>query len=315
MDNFELMRRRMVTVSDRQHNRMVQDKMKSFHRALLYSYQAAWIKKDSVDASCTDWCRALINPDKIKFDYDEKIVSVDFQEDFHTGDTFEWPRCSNIHWLIYKQELTELAYFRGAVRRCQEVEATDDEGNTGRLFIALYGPTETRIDTIQKAGIVADVPNLSIHGYAPQTEFVRKALARYKKFKLQGRIWMVEACDDISTPGVYEFTAVENYECHGDETLIEKVNPNPLPADDEAFIFGDTFVKPLIKSTYELRGLVAGEWYITLPAEKNKEVEDVLDYTVNADGSITVEWTAMISGSYILHYGDVEKTVVVESLF
>jgi len=51
-----------------------------------------------------------------------------------------------------------------------------------------------------------------------------------------------------------------------------------------------------------------------LPASKNKEVEDVINYTV-VDNTITITWTAMISGSYIVHYGDLEKTVIVESLF
>ena len=46
-----------------------------------------------------------------------------------------------------------------------------------------------------------------------------------------------------------------------------------------------------------------------------EEIKDVLKYNVLEDGSIDVTWTAMISGSYILHYGMLEKTIVVESLF
>ena len=65
--------------NDRQHNRMIENKLKSFHRALLYSYQAAWIHKEG---SLEGWVRALINPDKVKFDYDEKIISVDFLHKF-----------------------------------------------------------------------------------------------------------------------------------------------------------------------------------------------------------------------------------------
>lgn len=89
MNNLELLKiRARHANNDRQRDRMVLDKLKSFHRALLYSYQTAWIKKDGAEDA--EYVRALINPDKVKFDYDEKIVSVDFLHNFKPGDTFEW---------------------------------------------------------------------------------------------------------------------------------------------------------------------------------------------------------------------------------
>jgi hypothetical protein len=42
----------------------------------------------------------LINPNKLKQDYDDKIVSVGFEHGFTTGDVFEW-RGTGTHWLIY----------------------------------------------------------------------------------------------------------------------------------------------------------------------------------------------------------------------
>ena len=116
MINLELMKlRAKYANNDRQHDRMVQDKLRSFHRSLLYSYQTTWIKKDGDENA--EYIRALINPDKVKFDYDEKIVSIDPIHGFTSGDTFEW-QGTNTHWIILKQELTEVAYFRGNVRRC-----------------------------------------------------------------------------------------------------------------------------------------------------------------------------------------------------
>ena len=71
MNNLDRMRMRAIFANnDSQHNRMVEYKRKSLHRALLYSYQSAWVRKDSEGA---EQCRALINPDKIKFDYDENL--------------------------------------------------------------------------------------------------------------------------------------------------------------------------------------------------------------------------------------------------
>jgi hypothetical protein len=44
--------------------------------------------------------RALINPDKTKMDYDDKIISIDYNSDFKSGDVFEWVG-TNTYWLIY----------------------------------------------------------------------------------------------------------------------------------------------------------------------------------------------------------------------
>lgn len=52
----------------RQQDRMIKDKRRSLDRALYYSYQAANITKHGEDHSV----RALINPNKLKQDYDEK---------------------------------------------------------------------------------------------------------------------------------------------------------------------------------------------------------------------------------------------------
>ena len=96
-----------------QQERMIRDKRKTLSRALLYSYQAAYVKK-LYDDNDTIERRALINPDKVKQDYDEKIISIGFESNFKTGDIFQWLG-TNTYWLIYLQDLTELAYFRGNI--------------------------------------------------------------------------------------------------------------------------------------------------------------------------------------------------------
>lgn len=314
MDNLDRMRIRAIYANnDRQRERMIRDKERSFHRALLYSYQSGWIKKDAEDA---EWCRALINPDKVKFDYDEKIVSVDWKHDFKPGDTFEWPKDSHIHWIILKQELTELAYFRGNIRRCQEIEAKDpDTGDKLTIYGSIRGPVETKINTIQKAGIVADVPNMSLVFYVPNTEKNRQLFERYCRFSFAGRTWMVQAPDAISTPGILEVTAEEDYDCNHDELLVEVVDPNKeVEAPLAPQISGETFIKPLQSVSYT-SNLIDPDcyWYITL-ASDNKEVADVLTWSTDKN-VLTVQWTAMVSGQFEIHYGPLVKTVVVESLF
>lgn len=316
MDNLDRLKiRAMYANNDRQHNRMVRDKQRSLHRALLYSYQAAWIKKDS-NPDTETYVRALINPDKIKFDYDEKILSTDFENNFHPGDTFEWPRASQTHWIILKQELTELAYFRGNIRRCQEIVATDPMTyEKYSQWAAIRGPVETALNTIQKSNIVADIPNLSLNIYVKNTEQNRRTFDRYCKFKFADKTWKVVTTDSISTPGILEFTAWEDYECDNDD-IKSPIDPNPVikPEDNLPEIKGDTFIKPLGVYRYQKIN-ESGEWGVRLVAEKNKEIDDVLDYKILDGNILEIKWTAMVSGSFVISNGSVEKTIVVESLF
>ena len=71
-----------------QEDRMIRDIRKTLSRGLLYSYQGAQVKK-LYDENDTIERRALINPNKIKQDYDEKIISIGFESNFKTGDIFQ----------------------------------------------------------------------------------------------------------------------------------------------------------------------------------------------------------------------------------
>ena len=314
IENLELFKMRAGAANnDRQHNRMIMDKLRGFHRALLYSYQAAWVREDKEGA---EWVRALMNPDKVKFDYDEKIISVDWEYGLRAGSTFEWGKNTGSHWIILKPEDTELAYLRANVRRCKYLTAIDPETKEEfGQWCAIRGPVETKINTIQKAGIVADVPNMTLDIYMTDTEENRRTFKRYSNFEFDGLFWKVQTFDYISTPGILEIVAEEDYDCKHGETIVEVIDPNPEKSEEENDILGPSFVKPIQNVSYTFKYKIPGaEWLITLPASKNKEVEDVIDYTVE-DDVIKITWTAMMSGSYIIHYGDLEKTVIVESLF
>jgi hypothetical protein len=90
-----------------QQDRMIRDKRRSLDKAMLYSYQSAWVKKHHYDFEAlmdgvreADPVRALINPNKLKQDYDDKIISIGFEHDFQPGDIFEWCN-TGTYWLIY----------------------------------------------------------------------------------------------------------------------------------------------------------------------------------------------------------------------
>ena len=312
MENLELMKMRARALNnDRQIERMVRDKLKSLHRSLLYSYQSAWIQK----VGSEEKNRALINPDKIKFDYDEKIVSIDPKWEYKPGDVFEWKN-TGTYWLILKQELTEIAYFRGNCRRCQAVEVLNKEtGETEIYWMAIRGPVETKINTIQKSGIVADVPNLTINAYVTKNDKTVKYFDRYQRFAFAGRYWRVTAPDSISTPGILEFTAEEDYDCKHDDLIVEIVDPNPPVKEFVNNILGETFIYPLSSMIYSTTYPINGATWSVKLTNENKDIDDVLEYEILDDGNIKITWTAMVSGSFEIHYGDLTRTIIVQSLF
>ena len=79
-----------------QQERMIYDKRKALDRALMYSYQGANVRK--VDSKNTD--RALINPNSVKQDYDDKIISIGYEYEYKPGTVFEWVN-TGTKWLIY----------------------------------------------------------------------------------------------------------------------------------------------------------------------------------------------------------------------
>lgn len=303
--------RLLVAGGPSQQSRMIRDKRRSLDRAVLYSYQGAFIKHVNFE----NQYRALINPDKLKQDYDDKIVSVGFEAGFQPGDVFEWVG-TNTYWLIYLQDLNERAYFRGEIRRCSyEVSWLDDDGNTQHTYVALRGPVETKIDYIQKHGISVDNPNHSIHFLMPLTEETKKYFKRYSKFYLQGdpTCWRVEAWDWLSTPNILEVNAVEYFANESEDDIenglvgsltLEKIQT--VEANNDSVILGDTFIKPKKEYTYLYTGEVQGTWEL----DSSLPIKSVVNGT-----ELKLQWMVNYSGQFKIKYGNFEKTIVVESLF
>ena len=119
MSSLDRMKKRAsYTGYDLHDNIIVKDKYNSFKSALTMSYQAEWITFNEQKYRC------LINPDKLKENYDQKEISIDFNSGIKNGSTFYWNR-TNHHWLVYLQDYSEEAYFRASIRRCDyEIDVT-----------------------------------------------------------------------------------------------------------------------------------------------------------------------------------------------
>lgn len=297
-----------------QKERMIRDKRRSLDRAVMNSYQAAEVLRE--DAECREPVRALINPNKLKQDYDDKIISIGFEYNFKCGDVFEWLG-TNTHWIIYLQDLTELAYFRGDIRKCSHEIAWEDEDGIHKTYAAIRGPVETQINFIQKHGISVDRPNYSLSILMPKNEYTQKYFKRYSKFYLQGEptCWRVEAIDWISTPGILEVIAEEYYANETEDnidagivgSLIEE--PKDPNKGESMQILGETFIKVKKDYTFRFDGTYAAIWEV----DKKYPVELILDS--EDPRNVIVKWTSSYSGQFELKYGDYSKTIVVQSLF
>ena len=299
---------------NKQQERMIKDKRRSLDRALWNSYQAAEVVK--TDAEDKKPVRALINPNKLKQDYDDKIISVGYEYNFKVGTVFEWIG-TNTYWLVYLQDLTELAYFRGDIRKCSYQIAWEDEEGIHSTYAAIRGPVETKINFIQKHGISVDTPNHSLNILMPSNDDTLNYFKRYNKFYLQGidTCWRVEAIDSISTQGILEVTAVEYYSNESEDDVVNGIvgglieNVQDPNSDMDNTIIGDTFIKIKKSYFYTFNGRAAEIWHV----DKNVPVK--LEYDKEDPRNITLTWTAGYSGQFELYYGDYKKTIVVESLF
>ena len=305
---------------NKQQERMIKDKRRSLDRAVWYSYQAAEVVRTLAEYKKP--VKALINPNKLKQDYDDKIISIGYEYNFKPGDVFEWLGTRS-HWIIYLQDVTELAYFRGDIRKCSHQISWEDENGRHSTYAAIRGPVETKINYIQKHGISVDLPNLSLNILMPSTKETLEYFRRYAKFYLQNNIegaekicWRVEAIDWLSTPGILEINATEYY-ANKDEDNIEEgivggliLEPeNPNEPEIERAIIGDTFIKPKKTYEYKYNGSENFNWFV----EKKYPVvieEDPLD-----PKHIFLKWNNTYSGQFDLLYGELSKTIVVESLF
>ena len=223
---------------------------------------------------------------------------------------FDWVR-TGTKWLIYLQDLTELAYFKGDIRKCSyQISWKDESGNIHSTYAAVTGPSEKKIDTTIKESMSLDTPNHSLTMMLPATVEVLAYFKRYSKFYIQPLkegdspiCWRVEATDTISMPGILEITAYEYYINEQTDNVEEGIVDawgEEIPEPQDATIEGEIFIKPKKSYTYKYTGDENAEWIFDsrLPIEahiNNKE--------------ITIKWTTTYTGQFVLSFGTVSKTI------
>ena len=311
VDNFDGLSVRLNYLGGkRAESRFQTDKLRTLKKALLYSYQAeTLILEDGREFRC------LINADKLKNDYDNKILSIPFKDiclntdslgiptsqaeeniDIQVGDVFTWKE-TDTHWIVYLRYLEEDAYFRAEIRKCSSIATINGKD----YYVYMRGPVETTIRWNQKSNTVWNDLNYSAIIYVKADENTSK-LKRFSKIKLNGINYEVKVVNKYTSGGIMILYLGETF-----TNNLEEINKQIEKEEILSRIKGDTIVYPYDKKEYYI-DVPGGTW--SLSNNKAKIIE------VN-DNKITIEVTTGRSGDIILRYAtaDVEYflPIIIES--
>lgn len=273
--------------------RFQNDKLRTLKKALYLSYQAM----TAVLANGNEF-RALMNPDKLNPDYDNKILSIPYKDvelkskkeietGIKPGDIFTWKE-TNTRWLVYLENIEEDAYFRAECRKCAD-EQIDLGGR--KYYGYVRGPVEGTIDWHQKSGVVWNTPNNSLIMFIPKDEYSSDYLSRFKKVEFGGKVWEVQVVNTIYGNGIIQVHLLEYYTDKyagvGEDDPIE-----PIP---ESEITGPAQLYPYDIAKYSISSDLVGSWSVDTNKVKIKNVtednEAIIEILTGKSGEFNVLYT------------------------
>ena len=291
---------------------MIEDKVSSLRKALLYSYQA-----ETIELADGRQFRCLINPNKLSMELDDKMLSIPFDDiclnqarpegetttegrqqiPMKPGDIITWIHKNHqTHWIVYLQYLQEKAYFKGLMRQCD----AQVEINGSNYWVYLKGPDEKGIDwTKTKHSIFNDL-NYTLEMYISNTQETNEFFQRFKIVNIQGNHWEVQAVDRLTTDGILCVYLKEHYSNEYDVQVKEEVPPieeEPATSSNVPQIIGPAEVHPFDIVTYSVTNANGGAWLLS-----NKRAR-----ILESDGTYAkIEITSGKSGDVTLIYDDNE---------
>lgn len=298
MGELDNLRTRVKWVGKTRDGRLSNDKLRSLKAALKDSYQGEWITLNKKIYRC------LINQQKLTEDYDQKTISIEFDSGIKEGDTFYWNR-TKTHWLVYLQQLTEEAYFRAQIRKCDY--KIDVNGN--EYWVYIRGPVETETVWNQKHSISFNDLNYSLVMYITKNDETKEFFSRFKKIKFDGHNWKVAATDKYSQPGIIQIYLDEDFDnTMEDEMIVPEI---VTPDVDEPYIDGPQIVNPYDCSlVYSIKNINNGAFVVS----SNK-----VKITNSNSQSCTLDIITGKSGSFEIRYEKenedaVTLNVIIQSL-
>ena len=317
-------------------DRMVADKLWSMKSAIhggAYQQATVLLQENQTDNLFTRKFKALINPDKLKNDYDQKIISIPYKDiqlnlpkestttkgqvivGLKPGDVFYWEETDS-YWIVYSQYKEELAYFRGDIRECEETTQIGEH----IYHIYFKDSDETTIPWKQKGGISANDINYSAIMYITQNDETLAYLHRFAKLKINGVPWEVAAVDRHGGKGIIEVALIEDYSntiqdeqenINKQEEQLKEQQKQEIIEQALPYIDGPDVVYPFDTAFYTIKNVdTEGTWILNTKKAKVLNIDST---------SITIEITTSKSGSFNLQYivGDqiaAELSVTIGSL-
>lgn len=277
-------------------SRINKQKLQSFRAALKNDYNSRLIKTDK-HASVP--CIIKNNAYGLKADYDKKYISVEFSAGLEAGDVFQ---CldDNSRWMIYLPVLTETAYLRSEIIRCDHSLNI----NGKEYFVYFQGPVETDIRWFIKNGINANELNKSGTVYIKKDDNTLNFFHRFTKIKINGHMWEVQVTDPISVPGILELELQEYYDNK------EADLPQVKPSDKNQLIKGEKIVKQNTSVGYMVDDSIynpSTSW--TIAGNDRVKIEEVLN-----NGQICkVKVNEGAIGKFTLSYGTNSMEITIDT--
>lgn len=277
-------------------SRINKQKLQSFRAALKNDYNSRLIKTDK-HASVP--CIIKNNAYGLKADYDKKYISVEFSAGLEAGDVFQ---CldDNSRWMIYLPILTETAYLRSEIIRCDHSLNI----NGKEYFVYFQGPVETDIRWFIKNGINANELNKSGTVYIKKDDNTLSFFHRFTKIKINGHMWEVQVTDPISVPGILELELQEYYDNK------EADLPQVKPSDKNQLIKGEKIVKQNTSIGYMVDDSIynpSTSW--TIAGNDRVKIEEVLN-----NGQICkVKIHEGAIGKFTLSYGTNSMEITIDT--
>lgn len=321
-----------------QQSRMIEDKLKSLKKALLYSYQAGTmiIANPNYDENATEGIatlpelkfRCLMNPDKLTYEADKKMVSVPFEDiclnapragkttegfvkvPIKGGCTFIWEETAS-RWLVVLTYLEELAYFRADVRRCfphpLNINGVD-------YWFSSTGENQEALNWTKKSYEDKNKMNYTRTLYLERNSDTFNYFSRFKIIKIpniEGELesWEVQALNPNSVDDILIVHVREYFE-NEFEDLSKEIQEEKQKQEEE---LGYDFMYVYNKISFSTDYVEGALWEIKnqTPGLKLK-INAITNQTLT---KATIDSMNGISGSFDLYYNNqLLKRVMVKSL-
>lgn len=292
--------------------------------------------------------RCLINHDKLKVDYQDKIISIPFMQpplgqtepietDFHNGTVFKWVHGNkeewtpDTYWIVYMQYSEETAYFRAEIRKADEeieIITIDDEGNENTVTYHgwMTGPNETTALWNTKKGVVWNDMNYTKLLYITKDEDTLAFFQRFDRIIINGKPWQVQAYNESystnkrgdAETGIIRVALKETYTNTPQfvkETIqvLDKQQADKQAYDaahTQGYIDGPAEAAPYDRLTYIAKNLDPAEWSIS-----DSTLAKIV--SISQDGkTVQVDVVTGFSNKkgFEISYGDLKLKVPIVSL-